>query len=94
MPASGWHRPFNEPIVLPDGRELRTLIDAGRYVEKLPKRTHDRPEWQTATEMLLKAAEGRLPVMFAHIALLKALNAEKPPPEPRRKPVKKYKVIR
>jgi hypothetical protein len=35
------------------------------------------------------AAEGRLPVMFANIALLQALNAGKPPPEPREKAAKK-----
>jgi hypothetical protein len=37
---------------------------------------------QTAIRFLLMAAEGRLPVMFAHIALLKALNAGKPKPAP------------
>jgi len=37
-----WQREFDEPIVLPDGGELRTLLEAGRYVEALPKTTHDR----------------------------------------------------
>jgi hypothetical protein len=42
------------------------------------------------------AAEGRLPVMFAHIALLKALNAgkPKPAPAPRKKAAKKYRMLR
>ena len=71
-----WTRQFDEPIVLPDGGELRTLLDAGRYVETLPKAKHDRPEWQTAMRMLLMAAEGRGPVMFAHIALMKAVCTE------------------
>jgi hypothetical protein len=31
---------------LPDGGQLRTLLDAGRYVEALPKAVHDRSEWQ------------------------------------------------
>jgi hypothetical protein len=39
-------------------------------------------------------ADGRLPVMFANIALLQALNASKPSPEPRKKATKKYKMIR
>jgi hypothetical protein len=29
-------------------RELVTLRDAGDYIAKLPKREHDRPEWQIA----------------------------------------------
>jgi len=97
MPADkGWSRRFDEPIVLPDGGELRTLLDAGRYVEALPKAKHDRPEWQTAIHFLLMAAEDRLPVMFANIAMLKALNAGKPKPasEPRKKPTKRYRMIR
>ena len=72
---AGWSRDCDEPISVPDGREFRTLLDAGRYVEALPKSQHDRPEWQTAIHFLLMAAEGRLPVTFAHIALLKALDA-------------------
>jgi hypothetical protein len=41
------------------------------------------------------AAEGRGPMMFASIALFKALNAGKrnPPQAPRRKAVKNYKVV-
>jgi hypothetical protein len=91
-----WSRRFDEAIPLPDRGELRTLVDAGRYVEALPKAKHDRPEWQTAIHFLLMAAEGRLPVMFAHIAMLKALNAgaSRPEPKPRKKPAKKYRVIR
>ena len=90
---------FDEPIPLPTGGELRTLLDAGRYVEALPKTKHDRPEWQTAIHFLLMAAEGRLPVMFAHIALLKALKAlnawkPKPSPAPRKKATKKYRLER
>ena len=67
-----WSRSFDEPIPLPDGGELRTLPDAGRYVEVLPKAKHDRTEWQTAIHFLLMAAEGRLPVMasFAWLSLL------------------------
>jgi hypothetical protein len=34
MPTAGWSRAFDEPISLPDGGELRTLLDAGRYVDK------------------------------------------------------------
>jgi len=79
---------------VPDGNELRTLLDAGRYIEGLSEATHDRPEWQTAIHFLLMAAEDRLPVMFAHIALLKALNAREPKPAPRKKATKKYRIVK
>ena len=76
-----WSRHLDEPLPLLDGRLLRTLLDAGRYVEALPKSKQERAEWQTATHFLLMAAEGRLPVMFAHIALLKALKKGRPEKE-------------
>ena len=84
------------PRLVAAARDLRTLLDAGRYVEALPKAKHDRPEWQTAIRFLLMAAEGRLPVMFAHVAMLKALNAGKPKPAsaPRKKATKKYRLVR
>jgi hypothetical protein len=31
MAETGWRRPFDDEIALPDGRVLRTLGDAGRY---------------------------------------------------------------
>jgi hypothetical protein len=50
--AKGWKRAFDEPIVLPGGRKLVTLKDAGTYVTKLPKAEHDAPESQAAAEAL------------------------------------------
>jgi hypothetical protein len=66
----------------PDGRTLRTLRDAGEYIQELPRATHQRPEWRIAAEMLLEAVEGKGPLMFAEIAMRKAVNAGKPAPEP------------
>jgi hypothetical protein len=77
-----WSRAFHIPIPLPDGRTLRTLRDAGEYIQELPKAIHQRPEWQIAAEMLLEAVEGKGPLMFAEIAMRKAVNAGKPAPEP------------
>jgi hypothetical protein len=37
----GWKRLFDDPITLPDGRELVTLKDAGTYITKLPKAEHE-----------------------------------------------------
>jgi hypothetical protein len=65
--AKGWSRAFDDPIELPDGRTLRTLGDAGHYIAALPKATQQRPEWQTATKSLMRAAEGRGLLMFAYI---------------------------
>jgi hypothetical protein len=97
MPADkGWSRRFDESILLPHGGELRTLLDAGHYVEKLPRATLERPEWNVAMKMLLMAAEAGLPLMFVRIALLRALNAgkPKPTPAPRKKVAKKYRIVR
>jgi hypothetical protein len=75
-------RAFHILISLPDGRVLRTLRDAGEYIQELPREKHQRPEWQIAAEMLLEAVEGKGPLMFAEIAIRKAVNAGKPDPEP------------
>jgi hypothetical protein len=48
--AKGWKRPFDEPIPLPDGRQLVTLEEAGNYITKLPKDIHEEEEWQAAME--------------------------------------------
>ena len=67
---------------------LCTLRDAGEYIQALPRGKYKQPEWQIAAEMLLAAVEGSGPLMFAEIAIRKAVNAEKKPapePTPRRK---------
>ena len=43
-------RPFDDPIPLPRGRQIVTLIDAASYIMKLPKAEQKLEEWQTATE--------------------------------------------
>jgi hypothetical protein len=71
MPT-GWKRPFDDPIELPDCRSLVTLEDAGDYITRLPKAELD--EWQTAIEALMMAADGRRPLMHVRIGILRALN--------------------
>jgi len=75
---------------------LETLYDAGRYAAALPKAERERAEWQTAAEMLILAAEGQRPIMFAHIAMLKALHAGKQETiKPRgRKKAKAHRIVR
>lgn len=96
MREKGWRQPFERHPVEADGRALVTLRDAADYVMKLPKAEQEKPHWQLAVEMLILAAEGRVPIMFASIGMLKALKHGKPSPAlgPRRKPAKRYKVIR
>ena len=94
--APDWSRAFDDPIPLPDGRVPRTLHDADHYATALPKATQERIEWQTAAQMLILAAQGQRPVMFAEIAMRRALHAGKSAPAspPRRKPTtKKYKIV-
>jgi hypothetical protein len=69
-----WSRAFEDPIPLPRGRQLVTLKDAAGHIMKLSKAEQDLPEWQTATEALLMAAEDRGPLMHARIGVLRALN--------------------
>jgi hypothetical protein len=72
-----WSRHFDEPIHLPDGRSLRTLLDAGQYIASLPRAVHQRSEWQIATGLLLMAADGDCTVLFADAVFFKALRADK-----------------
>jgi len=43
-----WSRAFHVPIPLPDGRMLRTLRDAGEYMQALPRAKLKQPEWEIA----------------------------------------------
>jgi hypothetical protein len=81
MPSDkGWQRAFENPITLPNGKKLTTF--AATYITKLPKREHDAPEWQAATEALLLVVDLNGPVMFARLGIMRALNDGKPKPKP------------
>jgi len=64
-----------DPIILPDGRKLRTLKDAADYITKLPEKESDLPEWQTAIAVLMLVSQGG-PTMMARIGVMKALNRD------------------
>jgi hypothetical protein len=70
----GWKRPFDDPIVLPEGRQLVTLEDAGDYIAKLPKADQQLEEWQTAIECLMLVVKLGGPAMLARIGIMRALN--------------------
>jgi hypothetical protein len=73
-----WSTPFEEPIRLRGGREQATLQHAADYIMKLPKAVQQQERWQIAVENLINAAEvGGGWLMFARIAVMRALNAEK-----------------
>ena len=70
----GWSREFEEPILIPKGRQLVTLRDAGDYITKLPEADHTAREWQAAMEALILVVTLGGPTMFARIGIVKALN--------------------
>jgi hypothetical protein len=57
-----WSRRFDEPILLPDGRKLRTLAEAMAWLPKF--RTQD-GEVQVAACCVTRAAEYGGPMIFA-----------------------------
>jgi hypothetical protein len=73
-----WSAPFDEPIRLRGGRELSTLQYAADYIMKLPETVQQEERWQVAVENLIHAAEsGSGWLMFARIAVMRALNGQK-----------------
>jgi hypothetical protein len=90
-----WFKRFEGPIVLADGRELLTLRDAANFIRALPKAKRDAAHWIVAMETLVLVAERNGAELLARIAMRMALNGGKPPaPEPRRKPARKFRVVR
>jgi hypothetical protein len=72
-----WSTPFDDPIPLPRGGRLATLQQAADHVMALPEQVQQQTHWQTAVENLINAAEaGGGWLMFARIAMMRALNEE------------------
>jgi hypothetical protein len=69
-----WSALFEDPIPLPNGRQLLTLRDATNHITKLSKAEHSAPEWQAAMEALILVAETGAPTMLARIGIMRALN--------------------
>jgi len=72
--ASGWKCRFNDPIPLPSGRKLVTLLDAATYATKFPKKEADTAEWQAAIESLMLVATSGGPTLLARIGVMRALR--------------------
>jgi hypothetical protein len=72
-----WSAAFDDPIRLRNGRKLLTLQQAADHIMQLPEDAQHEPHWQTAIEILINAAEtGGGWLLFARIAMLRALNAD------------------
>ena len=73
-----WSTPFDEAIALRGGGSLATLQHAADYIMKLPEGVQHEERWQIAVENLINAAEtGCGWLMFARIAVMRALDADK-----------------
>jgi hypothetical protein len=72
-----WSTPFDDPIALRGGGRLVTLQQAADHIMALPEATQREQHWQIAVENLINAAEaGGGWLMFARIAMMRALNAD------------------
>lgn len=70
-----WSTAFDDPVRVSNKRKLLTLQEAADYIMRLPEDAQHEAHWQTAIETLINAAEtGGGWVMFARIAMLRALN--------------------
>ena len=73
-----WSAAFGDPVRVSNKRKLLTLQQAADYIMQLPEDVQHEAHWQTAIETLINAAEtGGGWMMFARIAMLRALNADR-----------------
>jgi hypothetical protein len=71
-----WFDPLEVPIVLPGGRQIRTLDDARAWLLALPDPEVNSEAVGLAVRTLTKAADRKCPIGDAHIAILNILAAE------------------
>ena len=70
-----WSRRFDEPILLPNGRKLRTLREAINWLAKeVPKSEHKMEKVQTAAHCVTQAAENGGPMIFAQMGMMQAIH--------------------
>jgi hypothetical protein len=67
----GRTRAFEDPILVPSGRKLVTLLDAATYATELPKKQAGTAEWQAAIEGLMLVAKLDGATMFARIGVMR-----------------------
>jgi hypothetical protein len=89
-----WGRRFEPQIPVQNGAPLRTLRDAAQFVLALPAAEQKETRWQTAAEMLRMNAERGGDLMFARVAVMKALHRREAAMTPRRRRAKTYRIVR
>jgi hypothetical protein len=75
-----WRRRFDDPIPTPDGKTIRTIGDAARYADKLPKKAAASEPWQRARYDLQMSADHAAWVFFARISVYVAIHGDTAPP--------------
>jgi hypothetical protein len=56
--SENWRQKLPRPIVIRNGKTLRTIGDCRDYVLSLDDRDHNTPHWQHAAKLMLEAAKG------------------------------------
>jgi hypothetical protein len=96
--AEDWSRSFDDTIVTPDGRRIKTLDDARRYLVTfaVPKQPHKKDMLAVALRAVLGAANGTDLMMHARIAVGRWVHRDAPAKElvrPRKR-AKAYRIVR
>jgi hypothetical protein len=71
-----WDARFDRPIKVPTGGLIHTPRRAAEHIMALPKSESHKEPWRQAMEILIEAAEGRNPIMFAKIAVNRVVGFE------------------
>lgn len=96
--AEDWSRRFDDTIETPDGRKIKTLDDARRYLVTfaVPRQPEKRGMLAIALRAVLGAANGTDLMMHARIAVGRWVHRDAPPKEIERprKRAKAYRIVR
>jgi hypothetical protein len=81
--AENWNRRFDDTIETPDGRKIKTLDDARRYLVTfaVPKQPDKKQMLAVALRAVLGAANGTDLMMHARIAVGRWVHRDAPPPD-------------
>lgn len=73
-----WSSSFLKPVVLADGREIKTLREAGELMVALPKLHQSNGHWQEAARVMMIAVETPSPATLeaAGVQFSRALHEE------------------
>lgn len=79
--AENWNRRFDDTIKTPDGRKIRTLDDARRYLVTFaaPRQPDKKLMLANALRTVLGAADGTDLMMHARIAVGRWVHRDAPP---------------